>query len=133
MQRIFVIDRDFFTRLNVTQRKEQDVAVDGFHVRVGRAGMVNVVRAVATAAPIQAPTAIDIADTQLGATTTTTSFQIRDTFAGIFGNLPSALKTNRREAAFAVDRRFANGETGRKFQVHAEGIVRQLAVRATGS
>lgn len=124
MQRIFIIDRDFFTGLNVAQCEEEHVAVEGLHVSVRRAGVVDVVRAVAAATAIQAPLAINVADAQLGATSTATSFNIRNTFAGVFGNLAAALKANRSEATFAVDGRLANRETGRKFQVHAEGIVR---------
>ncbi len=66
--------------------------------------MINVMRTVSAAAAIQAPAAVDIADTQLGASGATARFEIRDSFTGVFGNLASAPETNRREATFAIDR-----------------------------
>ena len=64
MQRLLVIDRDLFTCSNVTQSKEQDMAVESFHIRVRFARVIDVMRAVAAAAAVQAPAAIDVTDAQ---------------------------------------------------------------------
>ena len=65
--------------------------------------MVYVVRAVAAPAAVQTPFAINIADAQLRPMRAAASFQIRDSFASVFGDLTSATETHGRKAAFAVD------------------------------
>jgi len=56
VQRHFVVNRDLFAGMDVAQGVELDVAVDDFHVTVWLARMVDVVRAVTAATPIQTPT-----------------------------------------------------------------------------
>src|SRR6267378_4852977 len=65
MQRLFVIDRDLFARMDVAQGKEHYVAIDGADIGVGFAGVVDVVGAIATPAAVDAPNAVDVADAQL--------------------------------------------------------------------
>ena len=103
MKRLLVIDCDFVARQNIAQRKEQHVTVDGLHVSVWFATVIDVVRAVAAAAAIQTPATIDVADAQLGSMRAALRFEIGNAFAGVFGDLAAAAKRNRREATFAVD------------------------------
>lgn len=58
----FVVDGNFFARLDVAQSDKKDVAVGNFHKGVGLARMVNVMRAVPSPAAIEAPAIIDRAD-----------------------------------------------------------------------
>lgn len=62
MESGFVVDGDLLTRPNIVQRHEEDVTVENFHVAVRFAGMVDVVRAVPTFAPIKTPAVINRAD-----------------------------------------------------------------------
>ncbi len=62
MKRHHVVKRDFVAGLNVAQGVEEYMVVDDFHVAVGLAGVVDVVRAVTPAAAVDAPMVIDGAD-----------------------------------------------------------------------
>jgi hypothetical protein len=108
MQRLLVVDGNFFALLDVAQRKEQYVPIQSFHVSIWPARVIDVMSSVTAAAAVQAPAAVNVTDAQLGPARATLRFEIRDSFAGVFGDLASALKTKRREASFAVDGRFAN-------------------------
>ena len=103
MKRVLVVDSDLFAGSNVPQSKEQDVPVDGFHIGVRLAAVIDVMRAIAAAAAVQAPAIINRADAQFGSVRAALRFEIGNAFAGIFGNLAAAAKTNRREATVAVD------------------------------
>src|SRR6185295_9252384 len=93
MQRLFVIDRDFFTGTNIAQREKQHVAVKRPHVCVRLAAMVDVVSAVAAATAVYAEPSVDVADAQDAAPARALlRFQIVDALAGVFGDLPAALK-----------------------------------------
>ncbi len=59
-----VVDRDFFTRLDIAQSDEKNVTVKNLHVSIGLAGMIDVVRTVSTSAAIQTPTIINCTDAQ---------------------------------------------------------------------
>ena len=59
-----VVDRDFFTRLDIAQSDEKYVTVKNLHVSIGLAGMIDVVRTVSTSAAIQTPTIINCTDAQ---------------------------------------------------------------------
>jgi len=109
MQRVFIIDRDFFAGSNIAQGKEKHVTVNSFHESVGLARMIDVVRAVAATRSVQTEATIDVADAQ-DATVSRSfpRFQIRNSLAGIFGNLLSTTKSARRKAALAIDWRFLN-------------------------
>ena len=116
MQRLFVVDRDLFPRLDMAQRKEQDVAVQGSHVCVWLAGMIDVVSAITASCAIQTEAAIDVADAQDSAfARALLGFEVRDSLAGVLGNLLCALERNCGEAAFAVDVRFADCEAVSEF------------------
>jgi len=64
MKRLLVIDRDFFTGPDVSQGKEQDVAVQSSHEGIWLAGVIDVMRAVTAARAVQTEAPIDVADTQ---------------------------------------------------------------------
>lgn len=64
MQCLFVIDRNFFACLNVAEREEEYVAVQDLHIGIRLARVVDVVRAIAPATAVPAPTMIDGADAQ---------------------------------------------------------------------
>lgn len=57
-----VVDRNFLSRLNISQGNEEDVTVQNLHERVGSAGMIDVVRSIPAAAPIKTPPLVDRAD-----------------------------------------------------------------------
>ena len=63
------------------------MAVQHFHVRVGFAGMIDVVRAVAASATVKAPALVDGADAQATASAAPISFRIRNALAGVLRNL----------------------------------------------
>ena len=116
MQRLFVIDRDFFTGPNIAQRKKQHVAVKRPHVCVRLAAMVDVVRAITATTAVYAEPSVNVTDAQDAALACALlRFQIVNSLAGIFSDLLSTLELNSREAAFAVDLRFADGEAVSKF------------------
>ncbi len=64
MERLLVVDRDFFAGPDVSQSKEQDMAVQSSHEGIWLAGVIDVVRAVAAARAVQAETPVDVADAQ---------------------------------------------------------------------
>ena len=103
MQRLFIIDGDFVAGVNITQSKEDYVSINCANVSVRLAGMVDVVRTVAAAAPINAPHTVNVADAQLGSMGAALSFAIRNALAGVFGNLTTPGKVSSSKAAFAVD------------------------------
>jgi len=103
MQRLFIIDRDFFARVDISQSEEHYVAIDRPHVGVWLAGMVDIMRAVAASTAVDAPGAVNIADAQLGAMGAALSFKIRNALAGVFSYLASVRKIDCRKTAFAVD------------------------------
>ena len=59
-----VVDRNFFTGLDIAQSDEKNVTVKNLHVGIGLAGMIDVMRTVATPAAIQTPTIINGTDAE---------------------------------------------------------------------
>ena len=104
MQRLFIVDRDLFAGMNIAQREEEHVTMESLHVGVRLAAVIDVMRAVAAAAAVQTPTAIDVADAQDRPVTRPLScFEIRNSLACVLSDLAAAPKGDRRETAFAVD------------------------------
>lgn len=64
MERLLVVDRDFFAGPDISQSKEQDMAVQSSHEGIWLAGVIDVVRSVAAARTIQTETSVDVADAQ---------------------------------------------------------------------
>ena len=109
MQRLFIIDRDLFAGLDVTQRDEENVIIKDLHERVGRARVVDVMSAVAAATSIETPATIHLADPQHLPVRASTSFSVADQLAGVLRDLVSSLEWKGGEATSAVDRRRFNG------------------------
>ena len=82
------------------------------------AGVIDVVSAVSTATAIKTPATIYPADAQNAAPSSAFRFGIRNLLAGIGSDLSPTLEGYGCETAFAVNRRFFDRETGRKFQFH---------------
>ena len=64
MERLLIVDRDFFAGPDVSQSKEQDMTVQGSHEGIWLAGVIDVVRAVAAPRAVQTEAPIDVADAQ---------------------------------------------------------------------
>lgn len=92
MQRRLVVDRNFLSRLNISQSNEEDVTVQNLHERVGRAGVINVVRPIPAAAPVKTPPFIDGADSQAASTRPPFCLFSTNSFAGVFGDFSATLK-----------------------------------------
>ena len=60
-------------------------------------------RAVAAATAVDAETAVNVTDTQLGSVRASPGFVIRNYLAGVLGNFPAALERLSREATLTVD------------------------------
>ena len=85
------------------------MTINGLHVRVRLARVIDVMRAVAAAAAVQTPAAIDVADAQDAPIAGSFSrFEIRYSLADVFSDLLAVTEMNSCETAFAVDWRFAN-------------------------
>ena len=113
---MFVIDRDLFTGSNIAERKKQHVAIKRPHVCVRLAAMVDVVSAITAATAVYTDPSVDVADAQDAALARALlRFQIGDSLAGVFSDLPAALERNDGKAAFAIDFRLADGEAVSKF------------------
>jgi hypothetical protein len=103
MQSLLIVHGDFVAGMNVAQGKEHNVAKDGADVGVRFAGMVDVVRTVAAAAPVNAPHTVNITDAQLRAMGAALSFTIGNALTSVFGYLATPWKVSGSKAAFAVD------------------------------
>ena len=57
-----IVDRDLFARCDVTQRDKENVVIENLHVRVGRARVIDVMRAIAAAAAVETVAMVDFAD-----------------------------------------------------------------------
>ena len=69
---------------DIAPGNEEYVAVKNLHVRVGFAGMINVVCAVSATAAVQAPAIIDCADTQLPPAGPAIGLRVCDLLARVF-------------------------------------------------
>ena len=103
MQRLFVIDRDLFTRMNVAQGKEHYMPKDRAYVGVRFARVIDVMRAVTPAAAVDAPDAVHVADAQLRSMRASLCFAIRNALARVLGYFAPVWKIDSGKAASAVD------------------------------
>ena len=79
MERLLVVDRDFFAGPDVSQSKEQDMTIQSSHEGIWLAGVIDVVRAVTATRAVQTEAAIDVANAQdLTIMRAPASFEIRD-------------------------------------------------------
>ena len=78
MKRRLIVEGDLLARMNIAQGVKLYVPVENFHEAVGRARMIDVVRAVAATAAVKAPLRIDGADAQHAPVRSTLRFRVRD-------------------------------------------------------
>ncbi len=124
MQRHHIIECDFFARSYVAQCVEEYVAVKDFHVAIGLARVIDVMRAVSPATAVNAPLMIDSADTQHAAMARSACrFRIVYQLARVLGDFSAAPESNGRKAALAVDLRFMHGEAMREFHLHGKSLA----------
>ena len=77
MERLLVVDRDFFAGPDVSQSKEQHMTVQRFHEGIWLAGVIDVMRAVAAPRTVQTEPPVNVADTQdLTIASALTSFKV---------------------------------------------------------
>ena len=94
MERRFVVDGDFLAGLNIAQGDEKNVSVENLHVGIGLAGMIDVVRTIATATAIQAPAIIDCADAQFSPSSSTIGLGLCYSLAGVLCYFSSPLEVH---------------------------------------
>ncbi len=70
------------------------MVIKNLHVGVGLAGMIDVMRAVATAAAIQAPAVIDCTDAQLSTMGPAIGLRLCNPLAGVLRYFPPALEVS---------------------------------------
>src|SRR5436853_7650033 len=87
--------------------------------------MVNVVRAIAAMASVQAPTRINRTDSEQATIRSALSFRSRDALACVIGNLFPAWEMKSGKASFAIDTGFFDGESGREFHKSLASLSRQ--------
>lgn len=105
MQCCFVVDRDLFPGLNVSQREEEDVIANDLHERVRHTRVVDVMRAITAAAAVKTPPTVDFTNAEHLSMRSSTRFGVRDLLPGVLRNLATFLKSDGGKAAFAVYRR----------------------------
>jgi hypothetical protein len=99
-----VIEQQLFSRLDVSQSEEEDVAVNDLAVAVGFAGVIYVLRAVAAETPVYRPIKVDAADVEPSFVfETARDFVAGDSFALVFGDLAPLFKSDSGETASAVN------------------------------
>jgi hypothetical protein len=76
MQSRLVVNSDLLTRLNIAQSNEQNVVVKDLHECIRSAGMIYVVRSVATTTSIETPPTVDLTYTQRFAVSSPPRFSI---------------------------------------------------------
>ena len=103
MQSGFVIDRDLFTRVYVTQGNEENVVIKNLHERVGVTRMIYVMRTIPTAAAVETPTTVDFTDAQGFSVSSPTSFCVGNLLSRILSDLMATFKTLRREATLSMN------------------------------
>jgi hypothetical protein len=116
MERLLVVDGDFFAGVDVSQSKEQDMAVQSSHEGIWLARVIDVVRAVAAPRAVQTEAPIDVADTQnLTMACAPASFKVRNPLAGVLSYLPPAYEMSGGKATLTVNPRLADCEAVREF------------------
>jgi len=104
MIRLAVIEQKFLARLDVAQSEKEDVAMDDLAVAVGFTGMVDELRAVAAAAPVNRPIRVDAADVDAPfVLQTARDFVAGNSFAGVLGYLAPLFEGDGGETAQAVN------------------------------
>jgi hypothetical protein len=92
VKRRLIVDGDFLAWLDIAECDKEDMTIEYFHVAVGLAGMVYVMRSVPAPTTVETPTLIDRADTESSPPGAAVSFGIRYSLAGILRYLSTASK-----------------------------------------
>ena len=104
MIRLAVIEQKFLARFDITQGEEKNVAMDDLAVAVGFAGMIDELRAVAAAAPVNRPIRVDAADVDASfVLQTPRDFVTGDSFAVVLGYLAPLFEGGCGETSQSVD------------------------------
>jgi len=104
MIRLTVIEQQLLARFDVTQSEEEDVAVGGLAVAVGFTGMIDELRAVAAATPVDRPIRVDAADVDASfVLQAARHFVTGYSFADVFGDLAPPFESDVGETAQAVN------------------------------
>jgi hypothetical protein len=104
MVRLTVIKQQLLARFDVTQCEEEDVAMDDLAVAVGFTGMVDELRAIAAAAPIDRPVRVHATDVEASfVLQTARDFVTGDSLASVFGDLAPLFESDCGETASAVN------------------------------
>lgn len=90
MERRLVVDGDLLARLDVAECDKEDMTVEYFHIAIGFAGMVYVMRSVPALAAVETPPLIDSADTESAPPGAAVSFGVGYSLAGILRYLSAA-------------------------------------------
>ncbi len=83
MERRLIVERDLFTRMNITQGYKENMTIEYLNIAIGFAGMVYVMSAVSAFAAVDAPMIIDCADTESASPGTPISLRIGDSLAAV--------------------------------------------------
>ncbi len=83
MERRLVVECDLLARLDIAECDKENMAIEYFHVAVGFAGMVYVMRAVPALAAVEAPAMINCADTESASSGAAISFCVGYSLAGV--------------------------------------------------
>ena len=104
MIRLAVIEQQLFAGFDVTQSEEEDVAVDDLAVTVGFAGVIDELRAVAAAAPVNRPVKVNATDIEPSFVfQAARDFVTGDSFTFVFGDLAPFFESDGGETAPAVN------------------------------
>jgi hypothetical protein len=102
--RLAVIEQQLLARFDVSQSEEEYVVVDDFAVAVGFAGVIDELRPVAAAAPVNRPIKVNAANVKAPfVLQTARDFVTRDSFASVLGDLAPLFERDGGETASAVN------------------------------
>lgn len=97
MERRLVVECDLLARLDIAECDKENMAIEYFHVGVGFAGMVYVMRAVPAFAAVEAPVIINRADTESASSGAAISFWVGYSLAGVLRYLSAPGKVRFRK------------------------------------
>ena len=73
--------------------------MENLHIRVGLAGMINIVRAVSAPAAIETPTVVNRTDAQFSTVGSAISFRIRNLLASVLSYFPAPFELHAGKAS----------------------------------
>ncbi len=103
MERRLVVECDLLARLDIAECDKENMAIKYFHVAVGFAGMVDVMRAVPALAAIEAPANINCTDAKPASPGAAISFSIGYSLAGVLRYLSAPGKVRLRKTPLTLN------------------------------